>query len=82
MAKIIGGTATSSMLVPDWNQTNPNRADYIKNKPDVANALKGSAEGNPIRLDGVSPCKHEISVGLRSKNLLPYPYIQTTKTEK
>ena len=71
MAKIIGGTATSSMLVPDWNQTNPNRADYIKNKPDVANALKGSAEGNPIRLDGVSPVKHEIAVGLRSKNICP-----------
>ena len=69
MAKIIGGTAATSMLVPDWNQTNPNRADYIKNQPDVANALKGSAEGNPIRLDGVSPCKHEIAVGLRSKNL-------------
>ena len=36
MAKIIGGTATSSMPIPDWNQTNPNRADYIKNKPDIA----------------------------------------------
>ena len=61
MAKIIGGTATSSMLVPDWNQTNPNRADYIKNKPDVANALKGSAKGNPVIIDDVSPVKHEIS---------------------
>ena len=40
----------------------------------VANALKGSAEGNPIRLDGVSPLEHEIAVGLKSKNILPYPY--------
>ena len=33
MAKIIGGTAATSMLIPDWKQTNPGRADYIKNKP-------------------------------------------------
>ena len=35
----------------------------------LANALKGSASGNPIRLDDVSPLEHEIAVGLRSKNL-------------
>ena len=33
MAKIIGGTTTTPMRIPDWNQTNPNKADYIKNKP-------------------------------------------------
>lgn len=36
MAKIIGGTTATSVPVPDWNQNNPNRADYIKNKPDIA----------------------------------------------
>ena len=60
--KIIGGTAVSSMLVPDWNQTNPNRADFIKNKPEVANALKGYASGNPIVITDVSPVPHELSV--------------------
>lgn len=35
MPKIIGGTAASNMLIPDWNQTNPKRADYIKNKPNI-----------------------------------------------
>ncbi len=65
MAKIVGGTAASSMLVPDWNQTNPNRADYIKNKPDVANALKGSANGNPIVIDDSSPLEHEIKANTR-----------------
>jgi hypothetical protein len=45
-----------------------------------ANALKGSASGNPIRIDDTSPLEHEIAVGLRSKNLLPYPYADTTKT--
>ena len=37
----------------------------------VANALKGSASGNPIRLDDVSPFAHEMAVGVKSKNLLP-----------
>lgn len=35
MAKIIGGTASTTMPVPDWNQTDPKKADYIKNKPDL-----------------------------------------------
>lgn len=36
MAKIIGGTTATPMRVPDWEQTNPNRSDYIKNKPDLS----------------------------------------------
>lgn len=46
-----------------------------------ANALKGRVSGNPIRIDDSSPLKHELIVGLESKNLLPYPYKTTTKTE-
>lgn len=46
----------------------------------VCNALKGSASGNPIRIDDVSPLEHEIAVGLRSKNLIPYPYSDATQT--
>ena len=33
MAKIIGNTTATPMAVPDWNQTDPTKADYIKNKP-------------------------------------------------
>ena len=33
MAKIIGGTACTPLKQSDWNQTDPNKADYIKNKP-------------------------------------------------
>ena len=33
MAKIIGNTTTTPMAIPDWNQTDENKADYIKNKP-------------------------------------------------
>ena len=32
--KIRGNTVGTPMAVPDWNQTNPNKADYIKNKPE------------------------------------------------
>lgn len=33
MAKIIGGTASTSMLVPDFHQNNPHKSDFIKNNP-------------------------------------------------
>jgi hypothetical protein len=35
MAKrIIGNPTVTPMAIPDWNQTDPLKADYIKNKPD------------------------------------------------
>ena len=33
MAKIIGNPTVTPMAVPDWNQTDSSKADYIKNKP-------------------------------------------------
>ena len=33
MAKIIGNTVCTTTPQPDWNQTDINKADYIKNKP-------------------------------------------------
>lgn len=57
----------------------------------VANALKGSASGSAVTLADVSPLEHEMSVKVRGvadlsavtvskigKNILPYPYIETT----
>ena len=35
MAKIIGNTTAIPNPVSDWNQTDENKADYIKNKPDI-----------------------------------------------
>ena len=35
MREVIGNTTTTPMAIPDWNQTDPTKADYIKNKPDV-----------------------------------------------
>ena len=31
--KIIGVTVGTTMLRPDWNQKDPTKSDYIKNKP-------------------------------------------------
>lgn len=35
MAKIIGNPTVTPMAVPDWNQNDNTKADYIKNKPDI-----------------------------------------------
>lgn len=35
MPKIIGNPTVTPMAVPDWNQNNPLKADYIKNKPNI-----------------------------------------------
>lgn len=37
MSKIIGNTTATPMAIPDWNQTDDKKADYIKNKPEVYN---------------------------------------------
>lgn len=35
--KIRGNTIVTPVPKPDWNQTDPTKADYIKNKPDISN---------------------------------------------
>ncbi|MBR5157916.1 MAG: hypothetical protein IKW59_09145 [Clostridia bacterium] len=39
-----------------------------------ANALKGTASGEAIRIDDVSPVEHTLGVRVRSKNIVPVPY--------
>lgn len=43
MAKIIGNTTATGVAVPDWNQTDPNKVDYIKNKPEIPSSPKMAA---------------------------------------
>ena len=45
-----------------------------------SNPLKGNAAGNPITITDASPNEHELKVTVKSKNLIPYPYYDTTKT--
>lgn len=83
MGRIVGGTAVSSMLVPDMKQTNPKRADFIKNKHIVAPAIPNTASGTAVAITDISPLEHALGVKVRSKNLVPYPfkiYSSTTQT--
>lgn len=42
--------------------------------------VKKSVSGEIISLSDVSPLKHRVKVNARSKNLIPYPHTDTTKT--
>ncbi len=42
--KVVGNPTVTPMPVPDWNQTNPNKADYIKNKPDIDKTIQKAIE--------------------------------------
>lgn len=41
----------------------------------LANAIKGKASGEVVRVDDVSPVEHTMAVKVRSKNIIPYPYL-------
>ena len=45
-----------------------------------ANTLKGKSSGAIVALDDVSPLEHKVGVKLSSKNLLTYPFVNTTRT--
>ena len=57
-----------------------NGKDNVNALPFQTEAIQGTASGTSILLDDVSPVTHEMSVKVRSKNILPYPYAETTKT--
>lgn len=44
-----------------------------------SNAIVGNLHGNIVSANDVSPNEHEMAVKVRSKNLIPYPYKDTTK---
>lgn len=71
--------ADKRIVTVDYLNSEGLNKDYIHNN--FANALKGSASGYAFLIDDVSPITHEMGVKIRSKNLIPYPYAQTTKTE-
>ena len=48
MSKIIGNTVGIPNPISDWNQTDPNKADYIKNKPNIKLSEKQLADINDI----------------------------------
>lgn len=97
MANIVGGVTSINNPRTNWAQTDAKKADYLKNKPSVANALKGHKAGATISADDVSPIEHELDIKVTDadgvpmkgvtvtqygKNLIPYPYYDRTKTIK
>ena len=61
----------------------------VTKKTEFTNVLKGKKTANAVLLDDLSPIEHELEVSVSGgtgvkqygKNLLPYPYIDTTKTK-
>lgn len=47
-----------------------------------SNALRGNASGEAIRIEDASPVEHTMDVKVKSKNLIKYPYLETTLTRR
>lgn len=52
----------------------------IRERTLLSNALKGNSRGTVVALNDVSPVEHIVDCTVRSRNMLPYPYANTTKT--
>ena len=59
----------------------PGDVNTLQMNTACANALKGNATGQVVSLTDISPNEHTLGVKVRGKNLIPYPYYNTTKTE-
>ena len=70
MANIVGGVTSINNPRTNWAQTDKTKADFLKNKPSVAPAIKGTASGEAIAITDASPIEHEMGVKVWGKNLL------------
>lgn len=69
-------------LSDDWPNrptTNPPSDEWSETEPNTS--FEGSASGTSLAITDISPIEHNLDVKLRSKNLIPYPYATTSKTE-
>lgn len=73
------GDVTEIVQTPGQSTSNMMSQKAVSDS--FANALKGSASGEVVALNDVSPIAHEMGVTVKSKNILPYPYYNTTKTQ-
>lgn len=64
--------------IPDDYTTLSEKANNANNI--FANALKGNVIGQGVNITDVSPIEHKIDIKVKNKNVLPYPYFETTKT--
>lgn len=79
-AKIVGNVVGLPNPQPDWEQKDRTKADYIKNKPDMAvfsNALTETASGRDmIALTNVSPLQKNAKLNVSRVNLLSSPFAE------
>lgn len=69
MANIVGGVTSINNPRTNWAQTDAKKADFLKNKPSVANALKGHKTGVAISASDVSPIEHELDIKITGENV-------------
>jgi len=58
-----------------------NSTQTIMNNIYTRKGVEGRAIGEVVRVDDVSPNEHNVKVRVFNKNLIPYPFSNTTKTE-
>lgn len=58
------------------------KAERTYTNNSFSGALRGSASGEAVRLTDVSPLEHTLTVKLKSKNLLPFPYFHSSMTNQ
>lgn len=85
--KIRGNTVGTTMPRPDWDQADPRKADYIRNKP-VVNVIKQTASGTALTLPDSAECRFNaftmdggegsVNINLVGKNLFDIRNIRST----
>ena len=65
--KIRGNTVGTTTPRPDWEQTDPRKADYIKNKPDIKN---GGSRAFQKLIDYTVPEGETLGVGVYSSDVI------------
>lgn len=77
------GFSLDSLKAAERSEKSSEQAEAaLRSLGDISNSLKGSVSGNGIvAARGVSPTEHVMNVKVRSKNLLPFPYYNSSITD-
>jgi hypothetical protein len=76
-------SAERAVLAADRAEVAASRAEKAVEEKGGAlfsNALKGKKSGGIVSMSDISPLEHTLGVRVRSKNLIPYPYVSTSGT--
>lgn len=79
MEQLLNDTRSAASAAEEAKEIALDESDYIKNS--YAPAIKGTVSGPIVRVDDVSPIEHAVKASVYSKNLIPYPYYDSTVTQ-